>query len=246
MRFSVLTLFPELIHSVMQTSITGKALQRELFELKTVQIRDFAVNQYGKVDDYLFGGGTGMLMMAEPVHCAWMDAADRFGRPDRTIYLTPKGKVFRQSHALELAALDHVALLCGHYEGIDQRVLDEIVDEELSLGDFVLTGGELAACVIMDATVRLLPGVLPGEQAYLNESHMQGLLEQPHYTRPSEWRGHKVPDVLLSGHQANIEIWQRAQSLLETLKKRPDLLREADISEQDWQNLLRSLENTTN
>lgn len=253
MRFSVLTLFPEMIRSTLETSITGKALDKGLFELETVQIRDHAVNSYGKVDDYVFGGGKGMLLMAEPVYNSWVDAVDRFAeahpeageqtsdleadRGTRTIYLSPKGSRYNQDTAARLAQYQHVILLCGHYEGVDQRVLDKIIDEEISLGDFVLTGGELAACVVIDAAARLLPGVLPAEEAYLNESHMGGLLEQPHYTRPSEWRGEKVPDVLISGHQAKIERWQYLRSLMETLNKRPDLIKSDELDPSDWQEL---------
>jgi tRNA (guanine37-N1)-methyltransferase len=240
MHMTVLTLFPELINQVVTTSITGRALSAGLFSLEAIQIRDFAVNQYGKVDDYLFGGGTGMLMMAEPVFAAWEKAwQDRPADEKRkTVYLSPKGQVFNQAKARELAALDQLILLCGHYEGVDQRVLDCIVDEEISLGDYVLTGGELAACVVMDATARLLPGVLPNEAAYTQESHMQGHLEQPHYTRPANWRDQKVPDVLLSGHQAKIERWQYLQALRETRIKRPDLFNQLHLNEQDWRELV--------
>ncbi len=244
MLISVLTLFPELIRQVTGSSITGRAMQSGLYELETVQIRDYAVNHYGKVDDYCFGGGTGMLMMAEPVWQAWQKAC----RPEltrrRTIYLSPKGQVFNQAKAAELAGLDQLILLCGHYEGIDQRVLDEVVDEELSIGDYVLTGGELAACVVIDALLRLIPGVLPNEEAFSRESHMDGLLEYPQYTRPAEWHGQRVPDVLLSGHQANIDRWQRLQSLRETLQRRPDLFDRQKLSAEEWLNLLEVLANS--
>lgn len=254
MRFSVLTLFPEMIRNTLDTSITGRALEKGLFELETFQIRDHAVNSYGKVDDYVFGGGKGMLLMAEPVYKSWVDAIthyrddhvlefkekqiDKNTENTKTIYLSPKGRPFDQAAAVRLAKLDHVILLCGHYEGVDQRVLDQIVDEEISLGDFVLTGGELAACVVIDAAARLLPGVLPTEEAYLNESHMSSLLEQPHYTRPAVWRGNKVPEILLSGHQAKIERWQYLQSILETIDKRPDLLNSSEIRTEDWEELI--------
>lgn len=238
MRFSVLTLFPEIIENLMHTSITGRALDKNVFELNLIQIRDYAINDYGKVDDYLFGGGTGMLMMAEPIYQAWNSAEKNYGKPDRTIYLSPKGKTFSQNKAKELSDLDHVLLLCGHYEGVDQRVLDNIVDEEISIGDYVLTGGELAACVVMDAVSRLIPGVLPDETAFVEESHMGGLLEQPHYTRPADWRGKKVPEVLLSGHQARIREWQHLMSIRETLNKRPELLKDSDISQYDWHKLI--------
>lgn len=224
MKATVLTLFPDLIQTVIGTSITGRALAEGHFALETVNIRDFAVNTYGKVDDYCFGGGTGMLMMCQPIFDAHRQAlAASPGPKRRTIYLSPKGAVFNQRKAIELASYDHLILLCGHYEGVDQRVLDEIIDEELSLGDFVLTGGELAACVVIDAVARLLEGVLPNEEAYSRESHMAGTLEYPQYTRPAVWHEMPVPEVLMSGHHANIVKWQEQAALLETCRKRPDL-----------------------
>ncbi|HAL73669.1 MAG TPA: tRNA (guanosine(37)-N1)-methyltransferase TrmD [Clostridiales bacterium] len=238
MRISVLTLFPEIIRQTVDSSITGRALQNGLFELETIQIRDFAVNRYGKVDDYCFGGGTGMLMMAEPVWQAHQTASQFTADRRRTIYLSPRGQVFNQAKAAELAEYDHLILLCGHYEGIDQRVLDRVVDEELSIGDYVLTGGELAACVVIDAMLRMVHGVLPNEEAFSKESHMEGLLEYPQYTRPAEWQGQSVPPVLLSGHQANIEKWQRLASLKMTLQERPDLFAKLKLTEQEWQELI--------
>lgn len=224
MKVTVLTLFPELIRSAVGTSITGRALSSGIFELEAIDIRDYAVNSYGKVDDACFGGGTGMLMMCQPVFDAHQAAVDRSpGLNRKTIYLSPKGPVFHQAKAIELSRLDHLVLLCGHYEGVDQRVLDEIVDEELSIGDFVLTGGELAALVVIDAVARLIDGVLPNAEAYSRESHMSGLLEYPQYTRPATWHDQPVPEVLLSGHHANILKWQETASLLETCIKRPDL-----------------------
>ncbi len=239
MHISVLTLFPELITQVIGSSITGRAWQSGIFELETIQIRDYAVNHYGKVDDYCFGGGTGMLMMAEPVWNAWQAACSNPGKKRRTIYLSPRGKVFDQKMAAELAQYDHLILLCGHYEGIDQRVLDQIVDEEVSIGDYVLTGGELAACVILDAMLRLIPGVLPNEDAYSRESHMNGLLEYPQYTRPAVWHDQNVPDVILSGHQAKIERWQFMESLRETMMRRPDLLKERQLTSEEWLEFIR-------
>lgn len=235
MKLSVLTLFPELIAAAVGSSITGRALASGLFQLNLVQIRDFAVNSYGKVDDYRYGGGTGMVMMAEPVYQAWQAAGPRqAGLRTRTISLSPRGQVFNQAAAKRLVAgYDHLILLCGHYEGIDQRVLDEIVDEEISIGDYVLTGGELPACVLIDAVLRLLPGVLP-QEAYLQESHMAGLLEHAQYTRPATWQSKAVPDVLLSGHQANIDQWQEMDSLLTTLRERPDLFWENNLPAEKW------------
>jgi tRNA (guanine37-N1)-methyltransferase len=244
MHLSVLTLFPELIEQIVDSSITGRARAAGIYKLETVQIRDFAVNRYGKVDDYCFGGGTGMLMMAEPVFQAWLSVHSPVKQDQtcRTIYLSPRGRVFNQAHAAELAQYDHLILVCGHYEGIDQRVLDEIVDEELSIGDYVLTGGELAACVVIDALLRHVPGVLPDEAAYTQESHMAGLLEHPQYTRPAIWHDQSVPDVLLSGHQRKIERWQLLHSRLDTLRKRPDLLARHQMSKEDWQELIEALE----
>jgi tRNA (guanine37-N1)-methyltransferase len=238
MRISVLTLFPEMIEQSVGSSITGRALQSGIFDLETIQIRDFAVNRYGKVDDYCFGGGTGMLMMAEPVWQAWEKACGFQAEKRRTVYLSPKGRVFDQAKAAELAELDQLILLCGHYEGIDQRVLDEIVDEDLSIGDYVLTGGELAACVVIDALLRLIPGVLPNDEAYSRESHMDGLLEHPQYTRPASWHGVNAPDVLLSGHQAKIEHWQHLASLHETMVRRPDLFCKLQLTASEWEELI--------
>jgi tRNA (guanine37-N1)-methyltransferase len=234
MRLTVLTLFPEMIQTVLSGSITGRAMNNGLFELETIQIREYAVNQYGKVDDYCFGGGTGMLMMAEPVWQAWLKACEYPAQKRRTVYLSPKGQVFNQQKAAELTGYDQLVLLCGHYEGIDQRVLDKMVDEEISIGDYVLTGGELAACVVMDALLRLVPGVLPNEEAYSRESHMAGLLEYPQYTRPADWRGQTAPAVLLSGHQAKIDEWQRLESLRLTLLQRPDLFNKLHLDAATW------------
>jgi tRNA (guanine37-N1)-methyltransferase len=245
MKLSVLTLFPEVIEAAISSSITGRAREKGLYQLETIQIRQFAVNRYGKVDDACFGGGTGMLMLAEPVYQAWL-AAGGSKQPvgdtepstrQHTIYLSPRGAVFKQETARRLASYEHLILICGHYEGIDQRLIDQVVDEEVSIGDFVLTGGELAACVVIDALLRLVPGVLP-EEATLRESHMDGLLEYPQYTRPSIWHDHKVPDVLLSGHQAKIDAWQRSLSILETLRRRPDLIQGKRLDEETWQRLI--------
>lgn len=241
MKTTVLTLFPELVETVIGTSITGRALAEQHFTLETINIRDFAINSYGKVDDYCFGGGTGMLMMCQPIYDAWQTALNGSrevtAEQRRTVYLSPKGSVFNQQKAIELANLDHLILLCGHYEGVDQRVLDEIVDEEISLGDFVLTGGELAACAVIDAVARFLPGVLPNEEAYRKESHMSGVLEYPQYTRPAVWRDKPVPEVLLSGHHARIQEWQKIAALIETCKKRPDLFDKLKLSEKDYTDL---------
>lgn len=236
MKFTVLTLFPEQVRNFLETSITGRAMNKGVFSLETVQIRDFSGNAYRKVDDTMFGGGTGMLMMCEPVYSAWKSVAEP-ARP-HTIFLSPKGKVFDQEKAIELSKYEHLVLLCGHYEGIDQRVLETIVDEEISIGDYVLTGGEMAACVLIDAIARMIPGVLPDSSAYEEESHMGGVLEAPQYTKPEKWHDKSVPSVLLSGHHAKIKEWKRLNSLYETWMKRPDLLDKLSISREDWEMLL--------
>ncbi len=239
MKLSVLSLFPELLAAVIDSSITGRALAKGLFELDLIQIRDYAVNSYGKVDDYCYGGGTGMVMMAQPVYQAWLAAGPETpGVRTRTISLSPRGQVFDQAAAQRLVAdYDQLIFVCGHYEGIDQRALDVIIDEEISIGDYVLTGGELAACVVIDALLRLLPGVLP-QAAYLQESHMTGLLEHAQYTRPAVWQDKAAPDVLLSGHQANIFKWQEMDALLTTMRQRPDLFNKQALSAEKWQDLI--------
>lgn len=236
MHFTLLSLFPEQVRNFLSESITGRALEKQLFTLETVQIRSFVTNRYGKVDDTLFGGGTGMLMQCEPIYNAWR--ATKKSETAHTIFLSPKGKVFNQAKALELAKHEELILICGHYEGVDQRVIDEIVDEEISIGDYVLTGGEIAACVVIDAIARLLPGVLPDSSAYEEESHMAGVLEAPQYTRPEIWHERRVPKILLSGHHEKIRQWRRLAGLYDTWQKRPDLFEALQLSEEDWRLLL--------
>lgn len=224
MNFHVLTLFPEMIENGMQRSITGKAIEKELFTLNAVNIRDYAEeHRKGRIDDYPYGGGAGMLMQAEPVYRCWKDVTDRIGRPARTVYLTPQGRLFNQQEAEDLAKEEDLILLCGHYEGIDERVLEECVTDYISIGDYVLTGGEMAAIVVMDAVSRLLPGVLHNSGSAEEESFSNGLLEYPHYTRPEIWHEKQVPPVLLSGHHANVEKWRLEQSLERTRERRPEL-----------------------
>ena len=255
MKFTVLTLFPEQVRSFLETSITGRAMKKGVFSLETVQIRDFSGNAYNKVDDTMFGGGTGMLMMCEPVYEAWKSIAEPVtpvgSEPlcdapvhPHTIFLSPKGQVFSQAKAIELSKYEHLVFLCGHYEGIDQRVLDEIVDEELSIGDYVLTGGEIAACAVIDSISRMIPGVLPDASAYQEESHMGGVLESPQYTRPEVWHERTVPNVLLSGHHAKIVEWKRLSSLYDTWQKRPDLFNRIALSADDWKVLLQMKEDS--
>lgn len=231
MRFHVMTLFPEMIESGMNTSIMGRARQKGLIFLETVNIRDYSVNKHHKVDDYPYGGGAGMVMEAEPVCQAYESICKGLdGRTPRVIYLNPQGKVFRQKMAVELAQEEELVFLCGHYEGIDERVLDRIVTDHISIGDYVLTGGELPAMVLMDAIARNVPGVLHNDISADTESFTDSLLEYPQYTRPEEWRGERVPEVLLSGHHRNIAAWRREQSFLRTLKNRPDLLEFAELT----------------
>lgn len=239
MKFTVMTLFPEQVSSFLMTSITGRAMKSGIIDLTTVHIRDYCQNRYGKVDDTMYGGGTGLLMQCEPVYRAYEDiCASHPGEKIHTIYLSPKGTVFDQKKAIELSKRPHVNLLCGHYEGIDQRVLDRIVDEEISIGDFVLTGGEIAACVIIDAVSRMIPGVLPDASAYENESHMDGVLEAPQYTKPECWDSCRVPEVLMSGHHEKIREWKHRMSLYETWIRRPDLFAKLSPTREDWMFLL--------
>lgn len=239
MKFTVLTLFPEQVRSFLETSITGRAMNKGIFSLDTVQIRDFCVNSYRKVDDTMFGGGTGMLMMCEPVFEAWKSVVDPdASKRPHTVFLSPKGTVFSQAKAIDLSKYEHLIFLCGHYEGIDQRVLETIVDEELSIGDYVLTGGEIAACVVIDSISRMIPGVLPDSSAYEEESHMGGVLEAPQYTRPEVWHEKAVPSILMSGHHAKMKEWRRLSSLYETWQKRPDLFDRLALSADDWKALL--------
>lgn len=251
LRFSVLTLFPELVVGAVQTSITGRAIRQGLIKIEPIQIRDFAVNAYGQVDDSLYGGGTGMLLRPEPIYAAWKqartdliqnnnssDTASTCSKRVKTLHLTPKGQVLTQKLVESLAQEEQLILICGHYEGIDQRVLDEVVDLEVSIGDYILTGGEIAAIVLIDAVSRLVPGVLPNDDAHQLESHSLGRLEQPHYTRPAVWKNRSVPDVLTSGHQSNIDRYNYLASLVETMNKRPDLFNQLPLKSSDYRDLI--------
>lgn len=242
MKYHVLTLFPEMIENGMKTSITGRAIDEGIITLDTINIRDYAFNKHNKVDDYPYGGGAGMLMQAEPVFLAYESVLKNINdlsfenegvKKPRVIYLTPQGEVFSQKIAEEFSKEEQLIFLCGHYEGIDERVLEEIVTDYVSIGDYVLTGGELPAMVMMDAISRLVPGVLNNEQSAEFESFSDNLLEYPQYSRPAVWHGKEVPQVLLSGHHANIEKWRREQSVLRTKQRRPDLLDKAALDEKD-------------
>jgi len=221
-RFDVLTLFPDMIKNVMSESIIGRAVNDGFIEVNPVNIRDYTNDKHNRVDDYPYGGGAGMVMQAQPIYDAYKSVAG----DDKTIpviYMSPQGKKFTQETAQDLVLNDRIILLCGHYEGVDERVLEEIVTDEISIGDYVLTGGELPAMVVIDAVSRLIPGVLANDSTK-EESFSDGLLEYPQYTRPVEFMGRKVPDILLSGHHANIERWRKEESYKRTLQKRPELL----------------------
>lgn len=239
MNYHVLTLFPEMIENGMNTSITGHAITKGLLSLEAINIRDFAFNKHQKVDDYPYGGGAGMLMQAEPVYLSYESIAERIGRKPRVIFLTPQGKTFNQDMAKEFALEEDLVFLCGHYEGIDERVLEEIVTDYVSIGDYVLTGGELPAMVMMDSISRMVPGVLNNQESGETESFSGNLLEYPQYSRPEEWHGKKVPEVLLSGHHANVDKWRREQSIIRTAKWRPDLLPKADLTNKEWNEVRR-------
>ena len=234
MNFHILTLFPEMIEQGMHTSIIGRAIAGGYLSINAVNIRDYAFIKHQKVDDYPYGGGAGMLMQAEPVYLSYEAIKEKIGYRPRVVYLTPQGKVFHQEMAKELAKERDLVFLCGHYEGIDERVLDEIVTDYVSIGDYVLTGGELPAMVMMDSISRMVPGVLSNQESGETESFAGNLLEYPQYSRPEEWHGQKVPPVLLSGHHANIEAWRREQSVMRTAKRRPDLLKKADLTNKEW------------
>lgn len=233
MRIDILTLFPEMMEAALKTSIIGRAEDNGLLSINCVQIRDFAFNKHRQVDDYPYGGGQGMVMQAEPIFQAYKSVIEGLDYKPKTIYMSPQGKTFRQSTAKRLAKEKHIILLCGHYEGVDQRILDEIVDMEISIGDFVLTGGEIAAMAVVDATARMIPGVLASEVAFSEESHFNGLLEFPQYTRPNEWHGMGVPEVLQSGNHKLIQEWKRRSAIENTFKKRRGMLSRARLSKKE-------------
>ena len=226
MNVHVMTLCPEMIMQGLNVSIIGRAIEKGLISIEAVNIRDYAFNKHNKVDDYIYGGGAGMLMQAEPVYLCYEAIRERItsGSRPRVVYLTPQGEVFTQKKAQELAKEDDLILLCGHYEGIDERVLEEIVTDNISIGDYVLTGGELPAMIVVDAVSRLIPGVLNNDVSAEFESFQDDLLEYPQYSRPEIWHGKRVPEVLLSGHHANVEKWRHEQSVIRTRERRPDLL----------------------
>ncbi len=231
MRFDIMTLFPALVETVLSESIIGRARKAGILEINTYNIRDYSKDKHRRVDDTPYGGGRGMLMSPVPIYDCFLAATDPEKNPAkkrRVLYMSPQGRVLTQEKARSLAAeYDNIVILCGHYEGVDERIIEEIVDEEVSVGDFVLTGGEIPACILVDAVSRLIPGVLSDAECYEKESFSEeGLLEYPQYTRPYEFRGRKVPDVLLSGHHANIEKWRAEAALEKTRRARPELVRD--------------------
>lgn len=243
MRIDIMTLFPETVGDMMNESILGRAQERDLIMIECHQIRDYTTNKQNQVDDYPYGGGRGAVLQADPLFRCWEHICKTVGHRVHTIYMSPCGKTFCQSEAKRLSRnYDNLILICGHYEGIDERFINECVDEEMSLGDFVLTGGEYAAMAIADAVCRLCPGVLSDPACYENESHWDGLLEYPQYSRPDVWHGRAVPDILLSGHHANIAKWRRKMSLLRTRERRPDLYQKLDLHSKADQKLLEELD----
>lgn len=243
MNFHILTLFPEMIVDGLNTSITGRAVQNGLISINAVNIRDYSKDKHKHVDDAPYGGGAGMVMQPEPIYDAYEDLCRNTGKRPRVIYMTPQGRVFNQSIARELSEEEDLVFLCGHYEGVDERVLELVVTDYLSIGDYVLTGGELPAMVMIDCISRLVPGVLNNEVSAEFESFHDNLLEYPQYTRPETFMERKVPEVLLSGHHLNIETWRRQQSIIRTLERRPDLLKDARLSKKEQEFLRKLLEN---
>lgn len=233
MKIDILTLFPEMCESVLNESIIGRARKAKKAELQCHNIRNFANNKHNKVDDTPYGGGMGMVMAAEPIYNCYKSLYNEDESKPHLIYLSPKGETLTQKKVVELSKLDRIVLLCGHYEGVDERVLDEIVDEQISLGDFVMTGGELPALCLADAVCRMLPGVLSDDLCFEDESHFSGLLEYPQYTRPPVWNGREVPNVLLSGNHAEIAKWRRKQSLEITRELRPEMFEKVDLDKAD-------------
>lgn len=233
MRIDIITLFPEMCNTVMEESIIGRAQKKGALNIVCHQLRDYAFDKHKRVDDTPYGGGMGMLMLAEPIALCYEDICKQVGSKPHFIYMSPIGKVLNQGKIKQLATYENICILCGHYEGVDQRVLDEYVDEYISIGDYVLTGGELPALVLADAVARLSPGVLSSDECFTDESHYNGLLEYPQYTKPAIWRENQAPEVLLSGHHANVDKWRHEQALIRTATLRPDMLKTTELSTKD-------------
>lgn len=243
MKITIMTLFPEMCNAVLDESIIGRARKSGKIEIDTVNIRDFTLDKHNRVDDAPYGGGMGMLMQTQPIYDCFASLCSEDGKKPHLIYMSAQGKTLTQSRVKELSQLDNIAILCGHYEGVDERIIEEIVDEEISIGDYVLTGGELPALILSDSIARMIDGVLPNDEAKELESHYSGLLEYPQYTRPPEWHGRRVPDILLSGHHGNIDKWRREKSLERTLERRPDMLKSAELTKKDREYLAKLKEN---
>lgn len=233
MRIDIMTLFPDMCLAYLGESIIGRARAAGKVQIECTDIRDYTLDKHRRVDDTPYGGGMGMIMQAQPIYDCYQDICRKTGTKPHLIYLTPQGKTLTQERVKELAQLDNIALLCGHYEGVDERVIEELQPEEISVGDYVLTGGELPALIVADAVSRMIPGVLSNDDCFTEESHYSSLLEYPQYTRPFEWRGRKVPEVLTTGHHANVDKWRREQSLERTAQRRPDMLEKAQLTAKD-------------
>lgn len=242
MRIDILTLFPESVGDVLSDSILGRAQERGFIRIEAHQIRDYTASKQCQVDDYPYGGGRGAIMQADPLYRCWEAVCDQAGGPVHTVYLSPCGHVFKQSDAIRLSKLDNLILVCGHYEGIDQRFIDECVDEEISLGDFVLTGGEIAAMAVTDAVCRMVPGVLADPECFEDESHYSGMLEYPQYSRPAVWHGREVPPILLSGDHGKVALWRRKEALRRTRDRRPDMYEKLDLTSKQDKKLLAQME----
>lgn len=243
MKITIMTLFPEMCNAVLDESIIGRARKSGIIEIDTINIRDFTHDKHNRVDDAPYGGGMGMLMQTQPIYDCFTSLCSEDGKKPHLIYMSAQGKTLTQKRVKELSQLPNIAILCGHYEGVDERIIEEIVDEEISIGDYVLTGGELPALILSDSIARMIDGVLPNDEAKELESHYSGLLEYPQYTRPPEWHGRKVPDILLSGHHGNIDKWRREKSLERTLERRPDMLKSAELTKKDREYLAKLKEN---
>ena len=233
MRIDIMTLFTDMCDSVLNESIIGRARQAGKVEINTVDIRDFSIDKHRHVDDKPYGGGNGMVMLAEPIYRCYNSICEQIGQKPHLVYKTPQGKTLTQQRVKELSKLDNIVILCGHYEGVDERVIDELQPEEISIGDYVLTGGELPALILADSISRMLDGVLSNDECFEEESHYNSLLEYPQYTHPAVWNGREVPEVLLSGHHQNVDKWRRKQSIKRTYERRPDMLENAELTKED-------------
>ena len=242
MKIDILTLFPDAMGDVLSESILGRAQERGFIHINTRQIRDYTANKQNQVDDYPYGGGRGAIMQADPLYRCWEAACDEAAGPVHTIYMSPCGHTFRQEDAIRLSKMENLILVCGHYEGIDQRFIDECVDEEISLGDFVLTGGEIAAMAVTDAVCRMVPGVLADPECFEDESHYNGMLEYPQYSRPAVWHGREVPPILVCGDHEKVRKWRRKQSILRTRQRRPDMYEKLELTSKEDRKLLLELQ----